>query len=138
MASLFSETEAPPPSTREALDGEERCCICMVNVPDTGFAQCHREGFCADCVTRILQEGMPCPLCRAAVSEAIPPEEDEGGYESEQYDVPVSRGREEPLSEPQSRSREEIDAIRHRLNDLAFELGGARSDLSVLRSVSCI
>ncbi len=129
MASLFSEAEAPP-STREALYGEETCCICMVNVPNTGFAQCHAEGFCADCVNRVLQERMPCPLCRAAVSEAIPPEEDEGGYESEQYDVPV--GREEPRSEPQSRSREEIDATMHRLNDLAVELGGTRFDLSVL------
>ena len=131
MASLFSETEALPPNTAPpALNGEDTCCICMVNVPDTGFAQCHTGGFCADCVTRILQEGMPCPLCRAVVSEAIPPEEDEGGYESEQYDVPVSHGREEePLSEPQSRPRDEIDAIMHRLNDLTVDLGGARSDL---------
>jgi hypothetical protein len=130
MASLFSETEAPPPSTREALDGEERCCICMVNVPDTWFTQCHTKGFCADCVNRILQERMQFPLCRAVVSEAIPPEEDESGYESEQYDVPVSR--EEPRSEPQGRSREETDAILRRFNDLVAELGEVRSDLSVL------
>ena len=131
MALIFSEDPPSPPPAREALDGEATCCICMVNVPDTGFTQCHTEGFCADCVNRILEDRMPCPLCRAVVS-AVP--EDEGGYESEQYEGPVTRSRVEP--EPRSeqsgwRSREEIDAILQLVNDLAAELGGARTDLSV-------
>ncbi len=54
--------------TREALEGEDTCYVCMVNYPDARFTPCNNTGICCACAQRITRSTGKCPLCRAAVT----------------------------------------------------------------------
>jgi hypothetical protein len=55
---------------REALEHEDRCCVCLDNFPNATFAGCVKEGVCCcSCANKILMRGMRCPHCRVEVSK---------------------------------------------------------------------
>ncbi len=133
MANLFSEDEIPSApgfalidfsrdnhhgwqrsnGAREALEGEETCCICFVNFPDSGFSGCHATDFCSACVEEVLQRGLNCPLCRRAVVESQPLElelQELERFQSEQFErggVPVQ------VNQPPVEEQPEFSSRRH-------------------------
>lgn len=53
---------------REALEHEDKCCICLENFPNATFVGCMKEGTCCcRCASEIIYNGMKCPHCRAPV-----------------------------------------------------------------------
>ena len=148
MGSLFQEGNdtanfpryCTEEESRVAQDGEKTCCICFVNVANTGFIQCHTQDFCGTCVNEILRRAMNCPLCRREVmAVAHQPLEPElpplllERFESEQFDgvaqviVPQSP---EPLP-PTRNSTHSREITMQRFNAIMEEFRGRiRSDLS--------
>jgi hypothetical protein len=79
---------ATPVTAEVAKEGEDTCCVCMVNVPDCKFLECSHPGFickvCADRIVNLKGDGKRCPLCRTGVTkyEVIQkPVEEEGTAE---------------------------------------------------------
>ena len=58
-----------------AKKDDETCCVCLVNVPDCEFVDCHHydTGFvcriCADILVRSSTPADTCPFCRKAVTD---------------------------------------------------------------------
>lgn len=56
-------------AVREALEHEDKCCVCLENFPNATFVGCRKVGVCCCfCANKILEWGMTCPHCRAKVS----------------------------------------------------------------------
>ena len=141
MGSLFQEGDdtANFPRcycTKESVvarNGENTCCVCFVNVANTGFSQCHTQDFCGACVDEVLRRAMNCPLCRREVVAhqplELPPLLLLERFESEQFDgvAQVQTPTPEPPARNATHSRE---MIMQRFNAIMEEFGERiRSDL---------
>ncbi len=58
------ETGSPPPET--PVESEE-CCICMDSLARVTLSPCNHSKFCEPCITVVVEDNGPCPLCRAPI-----------------------------------------------------------------------
>ena len=56
-------------------DEDPDCCICLDAEKDTAFFPCGHYYCCGTCANTLLAGGMPCPICRAKVTQLVKKEE---------------------------------------------------------------
>ena len=47
---------------------EDKCVICLDNVPDAQMRPCSHSVVCRDCTRELMTRSQPCPICRKPIS----------------------------------------------------------------------
>ncbi len=61
--------QIPRSYTRDAMEGEPRCCICMERLACATVSRCGHNEFCYPCIFSIKRQTGNCPLCREGIEE---------------------------------------------------------------------
>ncbi|GMH82904.1 hypothetical protein TL16_g09421 [Triparma laevis f. inornata] len=65
-------SSAPPiplkGSVNEEEEYEDKCVICLDNVPDTQIRRCGHSAVCTKCTRELMARSQPCPNCRKPIS----------------------------------------------------------------------
>ena len=61
-----------PPAPTVPLKGEEeededKCVICLINVPDAKIRPCSHSATCRECAQELINRSEPCPICRKTI-----------------------------------------------------------------------
>eukprot|EP01012_Entosiphon_sulcatum_P016159 TRINITY_DN21087_c0_g1_i1.p1 TRINITY_DN21087_c0_g1~~TRINITY_DN21087_c0_g1_i1.p1 ORF type:complete len:197 (+),score=20.73 TRINITY_DN21087_c0_g1_i1:33-623(+) len=64
-------TPTPQQSTPAAAEEGDECCICIAAKKEAVLVPCGHICLCMDCGSMLHVRGLPCPVCRARVTQVI-------------------------------------------------------------------